>query len=99
MREVNKNIIIKQVVENTILATEESILIINENKGQKYIYVETAYIDQNGDQISTTNNKITGDLYDLLMSQSPDFAPNKPLNEYREVDLWYIIDQIRSQQS
>ena len=98
MRIVNKSFNINQILQQTVEATKEEITLINENKQQKSIYIETIYKDINGNIIENTSTVISGDNYNLLMSQSPEFAPNKPLNEYREVDLFYIIDKIRSEQ-
>ncbi|WP_445506785.1 hypothetical protein [Niallia sp. 03190] len=99
MRTVNLNIDITRVMSETKSVVEEDILIKNDSKSQKYLYVQTVYRDANRTPIKYNDISITGSYYDLLMSQTPDFAPNKPLNEYREVDLWYIIDLIRAEQS
>lgn len=54
--------------------------------------------NKNGDVVKTESYEIIGEHYDLLMSESPGFADGKPANEYRESDLWYIIDMLRESQ-
>jgi hypothetical protein len=80
-------------------ATQEVFSKINEDKDLKSVWVEVSYCKDDETALSRDTYNITDDNYDLLMSQSPEFAPDKPANEYREVDLWYIIDLIRSEQS
>jgi hypothetical protein len=80
-------------------ATQEVFSKINEDKDLKSVWVEVSYCKDDETALSRDTYNIYGENYDLLMSQSPSFAPNKPLNEYREVDLWYIIDKIRNEQN
>ena len=95
MRSTNKTIVKRELVDVEYVVTSESILSINENKVSKDIVVEVGL--QNDDKIvSTEVHYITDSKYDLLMSASPNFATGKPVNEYREVDLWYIIDLLRN---
>ncbi|MEF2243968.1 hypothetical protein V1L65_03380 [Paenibacillus sp. IITD108] len=51
--------------------------------------------DEQDEVIRSEQVAISGTMYELLMSENPSFAPNKPQNEYREVDIWYIVDLIR----
>lgn len=75
----------------------EAIDSIVEKKSEKTVTVIVNFIVDNT-IVGNKSYSITGTKYDLLMSQSPEFSPNKPLNEYREVDLWYMIDQIRNEE-
>lgn len=75
-------------------AANEDIRTIVENKGRRLIELGIAYYDATGSTITTETVLINKDNYELLMSESPDFAPGKPANEYREVDLWYMVDKI-----
>ena len=84
-------------MEETIYLTGEEITVINEYKELGTISIVVSYKTSDGITISKDDYQISGEDYDLLMSQSPDFAPGKPENEYREVDLWFIIDLIREQ--
>lgn len=95
MRTVNRTISIEQTsfIEASIVT--ESILSISEDKDKKQIVIITDLIGADGVKIKDELYCISGSNYDLLMSANPTFAPNKPMNEYRENDLWYIIDLIK----
>lgn len=75
-------------------AITEEIYLIEENKLNNTVVVRTVFKGIYGEVLSEMTYWITGDNYDKLMADSPEFAPGKPENEYREVDLWYIIDKI-----
>lgn len=94
MRQSNNVFTTSEYVTTTRTAASEYIVVCYENKDNKYVSVVVNYLDENNIVIGEKRFDITGDHYDLLMSESPDFAPGKPLNEYREVDLFYIIDLI-----
>ena len=99
MRTINKEIIIsKQVVENCItdIAIAEELVVISEDKPNQTVFVQVSYKNSAGDELSRENYTITGSSYALLMAENPDFAPGKPANEYREADLWYVIDLMRN---
>lgn len=98
MRTVNKEITKTRANTYSVTATTEKIISINENKSSKLVHVLTQYEDSDGNVLSQNNVVITGDDYDLLMQAGPDYAPQKPLNEYRETDLFHLIDLIRSRQ-
>jgi hypothetical protein len=40
--------------------------------------------------------ELTGDNFAALMSGNPAWAPRKPANTYRNEDLWYFVDKLRS---
>jgi hypothetical protein len=94
LRLTNKIITKTEIVPVTKTAVKEELSEIYENKTNQVINVTISYFDANGDDIDFKQLAIEGDDYYLLMSANPTFAPEKPENEYREVDLWYIIDQI-----
>lgn len=98
MRECNKEIELQKVTNIVEIATTEEIVRITEDKVSNLICVDTISKNANGDIINNENTTIYGDYYNMLMSESPSFAPNKPQNEYREDDIWYIIDLIRNSQ-
>ncbi|WP_211750244.1 hypothetical protein [Paenibacillus sp. Marseille-Q4541] len=75
-------------------AHKEGFIIINEDKTAKIIRLTIGYYDENETLLETRDCIVSSENYELLMSNSPDFAPGKPENEYREQDLWYIIDKI-----
>ncbi len=35
---------------------------------------------------------LRGEWYDLLMSESPDWAPGKPAGSFREADVFQVLD-------
>lgn len=95
MRTVNYSIekIVSQM--GSINITTEEIIRITEDKNNKYVYCEFAISSDSG-IVDTREITITGEDYELLMSSNPEFAPNKPANEYREVDIWHMVDLIRA---
>lgn len=94
MRTVNYSI--EKLVSRTesIPVNKEEILRITEDKQNRTIFCEIGLSNESGvvDKLPVI---IEGDHYTLLMSDNSDFAPNKPENEYREIDLWHIVDLIR----
>lgn len=99
MRETIRTFTIYNNTSSQKQATIEEILSINENKQMRFINVVVGYkVDEVSDFIQNVNDiyEIVGDNYDLLMSENPEFAEGKPQNEYREADVWHIIDLIRS---
>lgn len=96
MRTCNKEVTIVNTVEENVSVNNEEIININENKTLKMITVTINYL-ADSTSVKQENIIISGDNYDSLMSENPSFAPGKPENEYREADLWYIIDLIRNE--
>jgi len=94
MRDYVKSI--TQTVEQSVSSATEEITTIVEDKSKSYINVGITFKDSDSNTIGTENVMIVGDHYTLLMSANPEFATSKPENEYRESDLWYIIDLIRA---
>lgn len=88
---------VKPVPINGVI-TKEEFEEIFENKVYKTIIVSIKQYDSDDYLVRNIKQTIDGDKYDLLMSESPEFAEGKPENEYREVDLWHIIDLIREEQ-
>lgn len=93
MIEVNKPITVneQQVVEVEKTATRIYFHSINENKDNRYLETRFSYMDDNDQIIKSQSIILPDDKYDLLMSESPEFALGKPANEYREVDLYYVM--------
>lgn len=61
--------------------------------------VTISYLSDTGRELDTKRVLIQGTYYDALMSEFPEFSPTKPAHEYREVDLWFIIDAAVSGES
>lgn len=101
MREVNREVGVIKVVSITENETviKEVINSINEQKPNRFVAVDVALLGEQDKIIKHEHYEIEGEKYNLLMSESPSFAQGKPANEYRESDLWYIIDLIRAEQS
>ncbi len=95
MRETNK--VIAQTTMNTVDVSinNERFLTIYENKEYEIINVTVGYYHDD-DLISKEMLEISGGYYEMLMSPFPAFAPGKAKNEYREEDLWYIVELIRN---
>ncbi|MFD2702800.1 hypothetical protein ACFSVM_20375 [Paenibacillus shunpengii] len=94
MRESEKTIKVTRATEINVPVAFEALEEIYESKPQSRIDVRIAYYDGTGGVLQSFNVTISGEHYHLLMSESPEFAPGKPANEYREIDLWKIIDQL-----
>lgn len=80
-----KLITVKEFSEHAILTP------ITENKSERYVDVTVRYVDSSGDEVGVESFKIDGEKYDLLMADKPEFNPSKPVNEYYEDDLWYVL--------
>lgn len=96
MRNVSKEIIHTKEVNVTETIVQENISQILENKNAKIMQVTVESYNANNELILKKDYVVDNGNYDLLMSANPSFAPNKPENEYRESDLWYIIDLINN---
>lgn len=81
-------------VEQSINIASERIIQINEDKISMQIVATYGLYDVQDMLIEQRSCVIQGEHYVLIMAKSPDFAPGKPANEYRESDLWYVIDLI-----
>lgn len=97
MRATSIDVQLSKAITVTDQATSENIVSIYERKRAGDILVGVEYINAAGDVIKEGTYEIRGDKYELLMSANPPFAPNKLRNEYREEDIWYVIDQIRAE--
>lgn len=92
MREVSLQLT-KTVTEYVMVtAVSEEIISIQEDKIGRNIEVVTEFKSAHGESLKRQAHTISGNYYDLIMSANPDFAPGKPENEYREIDLWHVID-------
>lgn len=94
MRILNKTISFEETVQIQVEKNivSEEIMKIVESKFDKTITVYTELKDENGIPVDFIKYEIKGEKYDLLMSDKPDFAPEKPFNEYREIDIWSVLE-------
>lgn len=97
MRLVTKIIKQSKVVEVEEMVFSEEFTAITDMKNVRTVRARSEYKNSSGEVIGTEEYEISGTWYDLLMSESPEFAPGKPANEYRETDLWHIIELIHTE--
>lgn len=97
MRSTNYELTYKKEIEVTNQIVTEKLSSITENKDNKTIEIIINGYDELGYIAKTEYIDIIGYNYDLIMSDKPSFAPSKPANEYREEDLWYMVDKIKSE--
>lgn len=92
MVESNKVFLMSRSVHVEVQAAFREFRSIKELKDEQSVIVEVVYLDSDQKPISIETQSIDGQYYELLMSESPDFATGKPANEYREADIWHVID-------
>lgn len=97
MREINVKVTRPIEIIETKIATKEIIHSILERKTNKEIEVGILLQGSDGEILKDEYYMISGENYSMLMSDSPSFAIGKPENEYREIDLWHVIDLIRTE--
>ncbi|EOR24973.1 hypothetical protein A499_06475 [Niallia nealsonii AAU1] len=78
-------------------AVSKDLLSYTVYKENKYVEADVGYYDVNNQQIGSIKFLVNNDRYELLMSESPEFAPGKPADDFREDDLLYIIDLIENE--
>lgn len=96
MRECNNQVTSTEIKSVNTVAVKEAIISVCEYRQAGFIGVTVAKYGINNDNVANENYVIKGDNYEILMSANPSFAPQKPADEYRDDDLWYIIDKIRN---
>lgn len=97
MRTVSIDVPVTVVSEVIKKGVKQEVLTKVEDSRARRIEVLIGIKTSEGELIREDSYKIEGDKYDLLMSESPEFAPGKPLDEYRESDLFYVIDLMQSE--
>lgn len=99
MFSTNQQVVYQKLEKITEIATNEDFGAWHVYPNQKKVIVEDHLYNSAGDLIKVSDITIDGGNYDLLMSENPSFAPNKPADEFRQSDIKYIIDQIRNASS
>lgn len=79
-------------------AVNKDLLSYTVYKKNKYVEADVGYFDVNNQQIGSIRFLVNNDRYELLMSESPEFAPGKPAGDFRKDDLFYIIDLMENEQ-
>lgn len=77
------------------IAVKEDFQYINHYKSNSYAEISTVFFNDKDEPIQHNYYEITGELYELLMSDSDMFPPGKIKGEFRDEDLWCIVDKIR----
>lgn len=95
MRVINKEVDVVKEMKVKEVATQEEIYLTSENKEIQRVEVSIALKNNEGTIIKTEFYEVQGHYYEMLYSDSPAFPPEKPRGNYREIDLWYVIDLIR----
>lgn len=85
-------------IEKVKVAVSREIIEYHLSSEDKFVLAVLNYYTDNGEIIDKKSYQVTGTYYDLLMSDSPSFAPGKPSNDFRRDDLGYIIDKIDADQ-
>jgi len=93
VREKARTVAVTRIETVNVSSTHEQITKIKEDKDMRTVEVEVCYY-QADEFVKKVSFLIDGENYAYLMSEGPDFAPDKPVNEYREIDLWHILDSM-----
>lgn len=88
MRVSTQTVLVNRPTQISASREEISHYIVTSNS----VSVHVKYYDDNNNELSNENYDIVGERYEMLMSESPPFAPGKPANEFRREDLWYFVD-------
>lgn len=97
MRVINESISLQQILVVERTAVSEEIVSIYEHQIDRFVNVTTTLRDAEGAIIQSRVHEIKGPFYDMLMAASSQDGPGKPENEYREFDLWRVIELIKSE--
>jgi hypothetical protein len=92
VRSVNYQVTCEKLMPVTVDVVIERIANIYEDKLSSNITVTIQSLDSEGAVVSEKQKCIVAEAYNILLSANPDFAPGKPENEYREADIFYVLD-------
>ncbi|MFJ7756330.1 hypothetical protein ACQKGI_19935 [Peribacillus muralis] len=95
MRFVDKSFVVTKEIQLTIRAVTEEVEEINENKTNRMVVCKVVFKDMEGEMVISELHIIEHEYYDLLMSTDDMFTVDKPLNEYRLIDLFKVVDKMR----
>lgn len=79
--------------------THEDIISTSHDKMSKRLAFTVNLYREDGSLINPESYLIEGEDYNYLMSVDPAFTEGKPENDYREVDLWCMVDKIREREA
>lgn len=94
IRNVGKKVRITETVEVEKTVTQEKITAIFTRPDSKEIEVTLGLLDEGGAEIAKKFISIASQDYDLLFSDDPFFETGKSSGNYRESDLWKVIDKV-----
>ena len=99
MAEINEVITSYELVEKSVIAIKEEVLRYVWDSGSRYVNVTVIKLSKDDSILAEDSYVIVDDFYDLLISDSPEFAPGKPADEFRNDDLLYIVRLIKEQKN
>lgn len=99
MRDVNIVLSFPKVIQEKRVASKEEIIKKDEDKVNKMVTVTTRLYDTDNQFLTDRMFQIIGSDYDFLMSDSPDFNEGKTKDNYRDEDLFVVIDLLNKTQS
>lgn len=98
MRDVGEKVKYSKLVVVEEVGVKEDIMYINHSIPENYISVGTRLFNSSNEIIREENIIISGEKYDLLLSESSEFEGGKQEGSYREKDVWHIVDKIRDEE-
>jgi hypothetical protein len=79
--------------------THEDIISTSHDKISKRLQLTVHLYRADGTLINPETYVIEGEDYTFLMSVDPAFTEGKPEGDYREVDLWCMVDKLREREA
>ena len=79
--------------------THEEIVSTSHDKITKKLELTVHLYREDGSFINGESYVIQGDDYTFLLSADPAFTEGKMENDYREVDLWCMVDKLREREA
>jgi len=76
--------------------THEEIVSTSHDKISQKLSLTVHLYRSDGSLINPEVHVIQGEDYTFLMSADPAFSTGKQENDYREIDLWCMVDRIRA---
>ena len=79
--------------------THEDIVSTSHDKISQRLQLTVHLYREDNSLINPESYVIEGEDYTFLMSVDPSFAEGKPEGDYREVDLWCMVDKLREREA
>ncbi|UTR05445.1 hypothetical protein MM326_15210 [Alkalihalobacillus sp. LMS6] len=91
-RPTNQQVTVIREMEVIQTANREKISAWHHEGEERYVEVRTELRDLHGLVLNSISFRIEGEEYELLMSDRPEFSPNKPKGDFSGSDLWHFVD-------